>query len=180
MSLPRLLARALLCFAAAPLVRAVELDIPVFDGGYGLAFYEQTARQFEALRPGLKILLYGDPRIEDKLRMRIIDGHYPDAASTAYINWPELIRAGKMLDLGPALAGPNWEGDARWQETFMPGALDGWRIAGGTYGLPLSYSCWTIFYNRGLFQAHGWTEPRTWDDFFALCARMRAAGIAPL
>jgi ABC-type sugar transport system permease subunit/ABC-type glycerol-3-phosphate transport system substrate-binding protein len=180
MSTLRLLARALLCLAAAPLLCAVELDIPVFDGGYGLAFYQQSARQFEALHPGLKILLYGDPRIEDKLRMRIIDGHYPDAASVAYLNWPLLIRAGKVLNLGAALAGSNWEGDARWSDTFMPGALDAWRIDGGVYGLPLSYSCWTIFYNRGLFEAHGWKEPRTWDEFFALCARMRAAGVAPL
>jgi ABC-type sugar transport system permease subunit/ABC-type glycerol-3-phosphate transport system substrate-binding protein len=180
MSTTRLLARALLCLAAAPFLRAVELDIPVFDGGYGLAFYQQTARQFEALHPGLKIQLYGDPRIEDKLRMRIIDGHYPDAASVAYVNWPTLIRAGKVLALDSALAGPNWEDDSRWGETFMPGALDSWRVAGKVYGLPLSYSCWTIFYNRGLFKQHGWTEPRTWDQFFALCDRMRAAGIAPL
>jgi len=180
MSIKRLLARALFCLVAAPLLRGAELDIPVFDGGYGLSFYEQTARLFEALHPGLRILLYGDPRIEDKLRMRIIDGHYPDAASVAYVNWPTLIQAGKVLDLGPALAGPNWEGDARWRDTFLPGALDSWRMNGGVYGLPLSYSCWTIFYNRGLFRAHGWTEPRTWDEFLALCGRMRSAGIAPL
>ena len=134
MSTTRLLARALLCLAAAPLLRAVELDIPVFDGGYGLAFYQQTARQFEALHPGLKILLYGHPRIEDKLRMRIIDGHYPDAASVAYVNWPTLIRAGKVLALDSALAGPNWEDDSKWGETFMPGALDSWRVDGKVYG----------------------------------------------
>ena len=33
---------------ALPL-RAVELDIPVFAGSYGIGFYQQTARQFEAL-----------------------------------------------------------------------------------------------------------------------------------
>ena len=180
MSIPRLLARVLLCLTAAPFLRAVELDIPVFDGGYGLAFYQQTARRFEELHPGVRILLYGDPRIEDKLRMRIIDGHYPDAASVAYINWPTLIRAGKVLDLSAALDGQNWEADARWRDTFLPGALDSWRMDGHIYGLPLSYSCWTIFYNRGLFQAHGWTEPHTWDEFLALCARIRAAGVAPL
>src|SRR5476651_305341 len=112
---------------ALPL-RAVELDIPVFAGSYGIGFYQQTARQFEALHPGLKILLYGDPRIEDKLRVRIIDGHYPDAASVAYVLWPVLIKAGKVLALDSALAGPNWEEDSRWGETFMPGALDSWRV----------------------------------------------------
>ena len=153
MSIHRLLARALLCLAAAPLAARRGARHPCLRRRvYGLAFYQQTAERFEALHPGLKILLYGDPRIEDKLRMRVIDGHYPDAASLAYINWPALIRAGKVLDPRPlALAGPNWEGDARWGDTFQPGALEGWRIGGRIYGLPLSYSCWTIFYNRGLF-----------------------------
>ncbi|MFA5058275.1 MAG: extracellular solute-binding protein, partial [Opitutaceae bacterium] len=63
---------------------------------------------------------------------------------------------------------------------FLPGALDNWRMNGRVYGLPFSYACWTIFYNRGLFRAHGWMEPRTWDEFFALCDRIRAIGLAPL
>ncbi len=171
---------ALCCALAPPLLRAVELDIPVFDGGNGIAFYVQTARQFEALRPGLTIRLYGDPRIEEKICIRIMGGNYPSATSAGYVPWPQLIAAGKVLDLTPYLDGPNWEGDARWGDTFMPGALDSWRVKGRVYGLPFSASCWTIFYNRGLFRAHGWTPPRTWDEFFALCEKIRAAGIAPI
>jgi ABC-type sugar transport system permease subunit/ABC-type glycerol-3-phosphate transport system substrate-binding protein len=164
----------------AGLRATTELDIPVFTGGYGIAFYEETARQFEALRPGVKVNLYGDPRIQDKLRVRIIDGHYPDAASAPYVLWPMLIRAGKMLDLTPYLDARNWEDDSRWGDTFMPGALDSWRVDGRVYGLPFTYACWSIFYNQALFRAHGWTEPRTWDEFFALCEKIRATGIAPL
>jgi raffinose/stachyose/melibiose transport system permease protein len=158
----------------------VELDIPVFDGGYGTAFYAETARRFEALRPGVMVHVYGNPRIQDQVRIRIIDGHMPDAASAPYILWSSVVRAGKLVDLRPYLDGRNWEGDGRWGDTFLPGSLDSWRVDGGVYGLPFVYSCWSLFYNRGLFRAHGWREPRTWDEFFALCDRIRAAGIAPL
>jgi len=156
------------------------LDIPVFEGGYGIGFYQDTARRFEDLNPGVKLHVYGDPRIQDQLRVRIIDGKLPDAAWVPYILWPSLIRAGKILDLRPYLDGRNWEGDARWGDTFQPGSLDSWRVNGGVYGLPFSYSCWSLFYNRGLFREHGWNEPRTWDEFFALCERIRAAGLAPV
>ena len=159
---------------------ATELDIPVFSGGYGIAFYEETARQFEALRPGVKVNLYGDPRIQDKIRIRIIDGNFPDAASAPYVDWPALVHAGRMRDLGPALDARNWEGDTRWGDTFMPGALDSWRVDGRVYGLPFTYACWTIFYNRALFRAHGWSVPRTWDEFFALGDKIRAAGFVPV
>jgi raffinose/stachyose/melibiose transport system permease protein len=161
---------------------AVELDIPVFAGGYGLAFYEETAREFETLRAseGVKVRLYGDPRIADKISVRVIGGDFPDAASAGYVPWPILIRAGKVIDLSRYLDGPNWEGDARWRDTFQPGALDSWRVDGKVCGLPFGYACWTIFYNRTLFRAHGWKEPKTWDEFFALCDQIRRVGIAPL
>jgi raffinose/stachyose/melibiose transport system permease protein len=179
-SFARLLGLGLLAAAPALGARPVELDIPVFAGGYGTAFYEDAARRFETLRPWVRVHVYGDPRIQDQVRIRVIDGNLPDAAWVPYILWPSLIRSGKVVDLRPELAGPNWEGDARWGDTFQPGALDSWRIDGGVYGLPFGYSCWSIFYNRGLFRAHGWAEPRTWDEFFGLCGRIRAAGIAPV
>ncbi len=180
-SMARMFFGTLLIFALGVASRAgIVLDIPVFAGGYGTAFYEETARQFEALRPGVKINLYGDPRIEDKIRVRNIDGNYPDASNAGYVPWPILIRTGRVLDLKPWLDGPNWEGDARWRDTFQPGALDSWSVDGRVCGLPLTYSCWTIFYNKALFRVHGWSEPRTWDDFFSLCEKIRAAGVAPL
>lgn len=166
--------------AAARLRAATELDIPIFTGGFGLGFYEESARLFEAQRPGVKVKIYGDPRITDKLRVRMIDGDLPDAALPSNLLIPELARAGRIRDLTPLLDGPNWEGDARWRDTFLPGALDGWRIDGRPYGLPLGYACWVIFYNRTLFREHGWTVPRTWDEFFTLCDRIRAAGLAPV
>jgi len=171
-----------ICLLVAAIGRAapVEIEIPVRSGGYGTAFYEETARRFEALRPGVRINLYGDPRIEDKVRVRIMGGDYPDAAFAPYLFWPALIQAGKVRDLTPDLAGANWEGDARWGDTFLPGALDSWRLNGRVYGVPLSYACWTIFYNQRMFRDHGWNTPRTWDDFFALCDRISAAGVAPL
>ena len=168
---------AALCARGTP---AVELDIPVFEGGYGLGFYQDTAREFEREQPGVRVHIYGSPRVQDQVRVRIIDGNPPDAASVPYILWTTLVKGGKMVDLRPALDGRNWEGDARWADTFNPGSLDSWRIEGGVYGLPMVYSCWSLFYNRGLFREHGWKEPRTWDEFFGLCARIRAAGLAPV
>ncbi|MEO5961747.1 MAG: extracellular solute-binding protein, partial [Opitutaceae bacterium] len=170
-------------FLALPL-RALELDIPIFAGGFGTMFYEETAREFEKIQAArgspLQVKLYGDPRMHDKISVRVVGGDFPDAASAGYVPWPLLIRAGKIVDLARYLDGPNWEGDARWRDTFLPGALDSWKVDGRVSGLPFTYACWTIFFNRGLFRANGWNEPRTWDEFFALCEKIKAAGLAPL
>ncbi len=173
-------AMALVALLSPLRLAATELDIPIFAGGYGTAFYEETARQFEALRPGVRVRVYGDPRITDKLRVRMIAGNLPDAALPLHLLIPALARAGKVLDLTPFLDEPNWEGTARWRDTFLPGALDSWLVDGRPYGLPLGYACWTIYYNAALFRAHGWTVPRTWDEFFALCERIKRTGLAPV
>ena len=39
----------------APRATATELDVPIFSGGYGTAFYEETARLFEQQRPGVTV-----------------------------------------------------------------------------------------------------------------------------
>jgi raffinose/stachyose/melibiose transport system permease protein len=175
----RLLGCCAFLLAVLRLHAVTEIDIPIFTGGFGIGFYEQTARKFEALRPGVKVNVYGDPRIWDKVRVRVLSGDYPDA-TTATLYWPSLIRAGKLLDLTPYLDGPNWEGDARWIDTFLPGVLSNWRVDGRYYGLPLMNAAWVLYYNRALFRAHGWSPPRTWEEFFALAEKMRRAGIAPL
>ncbi|MBC8010473.1 MAG: extracellular solute-binding protein, partial [Burkholderiales bacterium] len=194
---------------------ALSLDIPVLVAGYGAEFFEETAREFEKLRPGVSVRLYGDPRINDQVRTRVMAGEYPDATD-AVLLYPRLIEAGRLLDLSAALDGPNWEGDARWRDTFRPGVLDRWSLpasattgslltgnlltgsagilpasdsvptvptaptASAVYGLPFAHAIWTIFYDKALFRRHGWTVPRTWDEFFALCESMKAAGVAPL
>ncbi len=51
---------------------------------------------------------------------------------------------------------------------------------GKIYALPFAYFVNGIWYNKIMFQQHGWSEPKTWDEFFALCDKIKAAGIAPL
>ena len=156
------------------------LDIPVLVAGYGAEFFEETAREFEKLRPDVRVHLHGDPRINDKVRTRVMAGDYPDATD-AVLLYPRLIEAGRILDLGPALDGPNWERDGRWRDAFRPGVLARWSDAQGhVHGVPFAHAIWTIFYDKALFRKNGWEVPRTWEEFFALCEKIEAAGLAPL
>ncbi|MBE2215412.1 MAG: extracellular solute-binding protein [Opitutaceae bacterium] len=166
--------------AAGPAAASsVELEIPIFAGGLGVTVFEETARLFEAAHPDTRIHLYGDPRMHEKMRVRVLDGSFPDA-TYCELPWTNLIRAGRVVDLTPYLDGPDWEGAGPWRDSFLPGVLDTWTIDGRTYGIPLEQSCWTLFYNKRLFREHGWTPPRTWDAFFSLCEEIKAAGFAPL
>lgn len=165
-----------------------HLHIPIQVAGYGSAFFEETARKFEQARPDVRVHLQGDARISEKVRVRVMAGDLPDATD-AVLLYDSLIAAGHILDLAEALDGPNWEGDGRWRDSFLPGVLNRWSRPGGevdpdervpVYGIPFAHAVWTVFYDQALFAANGWSTPRTWDEFFVLCERIQQSGLAPL
>ncbi len=156
----------------------IEIDIPIFEGGYGVKFYQDVARAFEREHPGVKINLYGDPRMQDQVRIRVIEGNYPNATASD-LSWYNLIKAGKILDLAPYLEGPNWENDARWRDTFLPGALEHWQEGEHVWAVPFAYATKLILYNKTLFRDNGWEIPQTWDELFSLCDQVQAVNIAP-
>lgn len=56
-------------------------------------------------------------------------------------------------------------------------ALEAASVNGKLYQLPLSSTLSAIFYNKTLFEEHGWQVPATRDEFYALCDKIEAAGI---
>ena len=123
--------------------------------------------------------LYLDPRIEDKVRVRILEGSYFETTN-CFINYWPLIANGKVLECNKYLEMPNWEGDAKWKDTFLPGSLEGYIENGKIYGIPLPYFASVVWYNKAMFRKHGWKTPVTWDEFFSLCETVKKAGVAPL
>ena len=158
---------------------ATRIEVPIFEGGAGLDFFFLAAREYEKARPEVEVNLYGDPRIADKVRVRILEGTFPEV-SNAGLNYWALIRNGEILPLDDYLDGPSWDGDRTWRASFLPGSLDRYEYEGQIYGIPFLYSVYVVWYNKNMFAEHGWARPRTWDEFFALCEKIRAAGVWPL
>ena len=104
----------------------------------------------------------------------------PDATNAQFINYFPLIADGQILPLDDVMDGPNWEHDSTWRQSFLPGTLDLYTVNGHVYGVPLSYLADVIWYNKTMFEQHGWLPPRTWEEFFALCEKIKAAGMAPM
>ena len=165
--------------AAQEALGRTTIEVPIFEGGCGLTFFFEAARSYEEARPDVLVDLYGDPRIADKIRVRVLEGTYPEVTN-AGLNYWALIRNGQVQPLDEYLDGPNWEGDKTWRQSFLPGSLDRFQYQGKTYGIPFLYVVYAVWYNKNMFAEHGWEPARTWDEFFALCEQIKAAGIPPL
>jgi multiple sugar transport system substrate-binding protein len=51
---------------------------------------------------------------------------------------------------------------------------------GHVYAIPTDYYPWAVFYRKDLWAAKGYTVPTNWDDFKALCAKMKSDGLIPI
>lgn len=62
----------------------------------------------------------------------------------------------------------------------MPSATSAMTINGKQWGVPYTYYQWGIYYRKDIFDKLGLTEPKTWDEFLAVNATLKANDIAPI
>ena len=68
---------------------------------------------------------------------------------------------------------------ANWSEASI--ALQNTHSDGKVYSLPTgSFATNGVFYSKAIFADLGLSEPKTWDEFIALCKTLQENGIAPL
>ena len=175
---------ALVCCSGCSLQKAgekdvVTLEVAVFEGGYGISWHKEVARAYERQHPDIRINLWGDPRVDEKIKPRILRHDPPDLASCTLPAW-KLIVADKVYPLDEALDSPAYGQNRSWRESLTPGVLADFQYQGHAYAMPSNLSAWVCWYDKRQFRAHEWQPPKTWDEFMQLCAKIKAAGIAPL
>lgn len=156
----------LILFVLGPLA-AEQVEVALFEGGEGVQFFQRAARLFEQEYPGRTVLIQADPAISDKVRMRVLEGRYPEVTNANMDVW-KLIENELLLPLDPWLDGPS-----NWRDTFLPGSLEPFQYQGKTYGVPLVYVVRSVYYNKALFRKYGWKAPETWDELLELCGEIK-------
>ncbi len=160
--------------------RRTVLEAAIFEGGFGIEWHKDMARRYEALHPDVRVDLWGDPRVDEKIKPRILRRNPPDLASCNLPVW-KLIVAGKLHPLDDTLASPAYgRPEAPWRDTLVSGVLSDFVYEDRTWALPSNLGAWVCWYDKRMFRKHGWTVPETWSAFSDLCEAMKAANIAPL
>ncbi|ACT00430.1 carbohydrate ABC transporter substrate-binding protein [Paenibacillus sp. JDR-2] len=162
-----------------------ELDVAVFQGGYGREFWDSVAEAFMQDYPGTKINITASPKIAEMIRPKIVAGNPPDFMYIAGSdNTPlvdGLIKDKALLDLTDVFNGPALDGTPL-KDKILDGVL-GSRASspyddGKVYLAPYNFGVMGLWYNKALFDAKGITPPKTWDDFFAANAAAKENGRA--
>lgn len=142
----------------APVAEPVTLNVVSF-----LTYNEnaegaeaQVVAAFQAAHPEItvnfQLLPYAD--YFTSLKTWIAGGTAPDVASLDLAMLGELAAGGSLADLNPLIAADNYDLSTYYQST-----LDMYKLNGGQFGLPASYSNVVLYYNKNLFDAAGLPYP---------------------
>ncbi|MEL7590788.1 MAG: extracellular solute-binding protein [Anaerolineaceae bacterium] len=170
-------------------VPAEEITLVVWDQFYRdveSQVIETLNAEFEAAHPGIKIervvKTLDDLKVTLKLALVETDG--PDVAQVnqGRSDMGAMVEAGLLLPLDEYTAAFSWgerfSASVASRNSFTE---DGKTFGSGNlYGVSPTAEVVGVYYNKTLFEANGWVVPTTFDEFEALLATIKAAGVTPI
>lgn len=162
------------------------LKVAAAETAYGAAIWQEVAKGFEAMNPGVTVELTVDKKLEDVIGPGMQAGDYPDVIhrpiGTELALTETFIKDNAIEDITDVLTMTVPGESVTVQEKIIPGFLDTSITSpygdGKTYLAPMFYSPCGLFYNEGLFAEKGWDVPQTWDEMWALGELAKAEGIS--
>lgn len=130
--------------------------------------------KFQQENPGIKIEFSNAPPVAEyisTLQSRILSGTAADVFAIAAENKTNLINGKHVVDLKDK---PFLKNVPKFNQTTYGGQ------DGAVYGLSVASWGAGILYNKDLLAKAGATSiPQTWDEFLALCHKLKNAGVTP-
>lgn len=130
---------------------------------------------FNAAHPEFALTIdYRGSELDKQLRVAMLSGSGPDVVYTAGPSYvAPMAQAGQLLSLDP------FAEKYGWNERILPVFLEMGRYDGTLYALPKTYETLGLFYNRTLFDEHGWTPPKTIAELETIADAMLEMGVVP-
>lgn len=170
--------------AANPLAvkKGAPLEAFVFKGGFG-DDYIKSAEAVYNTTYGTTVKHTGTQAIGPKLQPRFANNTPPDFMDNSgadNLDTAALAKEGKLLDLTPLLDAATIDDPSKKvRDVLVAGTVEQGQFGSDKmYALNYAFTVYGSWYSNKLFQAKGWTYPKTFDEMIALGAKTKAAGIA--
>ncbi|MDO4473739.1 MAG: extracellular solute-binding protein [Eubacteriales bacterium] len=141
-------------------------------------YFEDAVAAFEEENPNIDIQMenVSDEAIKDKLTTMAAGGEMSDI----FFSWTgervkRFARNDLALDLTPYL-----EADAEWADGFLPAFLANSTLDGSTYAIPFRSGIMYFVYNKQVFEDYNLEVPETWDEFIAICEKLKDTDVTPI
>jgi multiple sugar transport system substrate-binding protein len=145
------------------------------QAGMKPAEIDQIAKDFEALNPGITVVMeyVGYDAIHDKITTGMAANPPAYDASMIDVIWPdEFIKAGYLLDVTSRVT-------ADMKSGIFPSAWNGVTRNGKIFGMPWLMDTKYFMYNKDILQAAGFSAPpKTWEELVSQATVIKQKGLA--
>lgn len=138
--------------------------------------FEELEEKFNATHDDIELVISSPNDAMTILKTRFIREDNPDIIGIGGdINYSNFLDAEMLMDIS------DFDGLEDIKENYLETnkALE-YVPMDGVYAVPYMSNAAGVLYNREMFEEHGWSIPRTWDEFIQLCETIEAEGIQPL
>jgi raffinose/stachyose/melibiose transport system substrate-binding protein len=152
----------------------IQISMWMTDNEIANCLIENVVDTFNAQSETIEVIAEKKADMINAVRPALAAGEGPDVVQThgpAFV--AELALADQVLPLD------DFVDEFGWEELFVPWALNMGRVGGTLYSLPQELETIVLYYNKTVFEEHGWTPPTTMDELVALAATINAAGVIP-
>ncbi|ANE45314.1 hypothetical protein SY83_02060 [Paenibacillus swuensis] len=161
---------------ALPLEKTIELQI--FEGGYGRAFWRDAIEQFQKENPDIKVTANIGYNVNEQMKLKWLSGNAPDLVFTDGANFPKALfqMEGKFKEVSAWLDNLEVSPTQTLGEVIMPETIG--RYGDKLYILPYMLTSWGMWYDQHLLDRY---MKRGLDDFTSLLEtgrEMKKNGIA--
>ena len=141
-----------------------------------VAAFEKIAERFNETHTDIYLKVDSPNEAMTILKTRFIREDYPDIIGIGGdINYSNFLDSDMLMDVS------DYEGLSEIKESYLRTDKELEFIPmEGVYAVPYMANAAGVLYNRDIFMEHGWTIPKTLDEFYALCEEIQTAGIQPL
>ncbi|HWU47448.1 MAG TPA: N-acetylglucosamine/diacetylchitobiose ABC transporter substrate-binding protein [Humibacter sp.] len=157
------------------LKKSSSIEAVIFNGGYGYD-YVTFASKLVDKKWSTTSKVTPQTNIAQSLQPRFVGGNPPDLVDNSGANQIGFNTILKQLEtLDDVFEANNYEGtkisDTLYPNVKVPGTFSNKFVA-----LNYVMTVYGIWYSASLFEANGWTPPKTWDDALDLGAKAKAKG----
>ncbi|MCX4514960.1 N-acetylglucosamine/diacetylchitobiose ABC transporter substrate-binding protein [Streptomyces sp. NBC_01619] len=153
-----------------------KVEAAIFDGGYGVDYVEYANKVIGKQVKGVAVQVKPVVDIAPELQPRFVGGNPPDLIDNSgedQIGFLGILDQLETLD--DVLEANNYEGtkiaDTLYAGVKKPGTYNGKFVA-----LNYVMTVYGVWYSKTLFEANGWTPPKTWDEALDLGQQAKKKG----
>jgi N-acetylglucosamine transport system substrate-binding protein len=160
------------------------IEIYIFNGGFGDKYATGVHEpMYKKKYPKATINHKAEVDIAGALQSRFVGGNPPDFVNDSgdgQIPLGQLVSDDQLYDLTDLFDAPSWDDPGKKvRDTLVPNAIQQGTFGDKPYVMHMALTVFGLWYNKALFDQHGWTPPRTWAEMLDLSKDIKAAGVAP-